>query len=435
MRKALVLLLVLLLVGAVAFAGGKKEEGSASGESETITLSMLDYLDLSDEVSVSNREEIEEAWRESHPNIEIEREYLFDEAYHNQLQAMLTAEQLPDLMFLWPGARTGAVTSSGKIKDISDRVEPHADEFAEIAVAPQGPDGEIYELPEQVTATHVVFTNTRLLDELGLEYPSTLEELIQQGQTIRDAGYTPIAMDNGGGWQMQSTFLSALVARTGGREYLEAAQTGQASFTDPEFIAALDVIRQLAENDMFTPGVNQADYGQALTDFVNEEAVYFIDGGWRANNLVGELEEDQKEYVELNVFPRIPNTNGISESTAMVAGTGFGMHDRLQGAEADAAWEWIWFYSGPEGSEIRQSHGAIPAYNLPVPDDADPMVRKLSNFIANTPAGYVIDARLSQESMGTLHPLLQELIFGNVTSQEVGERFEQWIAENEETRM
>ena len=197
---------------------------------------------------------------------------------------------------------------------------------------------------------------------------------------------------------------------------------------------ALNVVKTLADNDMFTPGVNTAQYGEALTSFVNEEAVYFIDGGWRVTNLVTELAEAQKDYVSLNVFPEVPNTQGQSNSTAMVAGTGYGMNANLEGAEADAAWEWIWFYSGPEGSAIRQAEGAVPAYKLPVPDGADPMVQKLTQFVGDTPAGFVIDAKMSQEAMGVLHPLLQEIIFGSVSPREAAQQFESWVAANEPAR-
>ncbi|MFP4068458.1 MAG: extracellular solute-binding protein, partial [Spirochaetaceae bacterium] len=323
---------------------------------------------------------------------------------------------------------------NGLAKDLRPWLEGHEDEFLDIAMEPQGPNGEIYELPEQVTATHVMFTNEELLDELELSYPETMEELLEQGETIRDAGYTPIAMDNGGGWQMQSCLLSALVERTGGIDWLEDAIDGSASFSDPEFVRALEVIQALAENDMFSPGINTAEYGDALTDFVNEDAVYFIDGGWRVNNLVSELSDEQKDYYSLNVFPEVPDTQGQEASTAMVAGTGYGMNADLSGEKADAAWEWIWFYSGPEGSEIRQDEGALPAYKLPVPEDADPMVKKLTDFVEETPAGHVLDAKLSQESMGELQPMLQEMILGELTPEEVADDFEDWIADNEATR-
>ncbi len=427
-RKLLLCLLFLALITVHSWATGEVEDDSVT------TLKVFHYLDLADSVSADNFEALRLAFEEQHPDIKLEFDYLVNEPYHNKLQAMAVADELPDLLFLWPGKRTGSVTGSGKIKDLRPWLDAHRDEFASAAMLPQGPNGEMWEVPEQVTATHVMYTNRRLLDELGLSFPETLDELISQGNRIRNAGYIPIAMDNKDGWQMQSCFLSALVERTAGRKWLEASLVGDVSFSDPEFVNAVKVIKQLSDNDMFSPGINQAEYGRALTDFVTGKAVYFIDGGWRTSNLVGELSPDQYDDIEFHVFPTLPNEKGAAGSTATVAGTGFGMNAKLEGAKADAAWEWIWFFSGPEGSKIKQEQGWLPAYILPSNEDAPLLNRKLADFLAETPGGYVLDAVLSGESMGVLHPDLQEMMFGNISAQDVGDRYEKWIAANEETR-
>ena len=237
MRKVITLALCMLLVAGFVFATGPAEE------SEGITLSMFDYYDPTDDTDVANTEVIFDAFYAAHPDISFEIEYAFSEAYHDKLQAMLVAGQLPDIVFLWPGKRTGQVTGSGLIADLSPRLAGHTDEFSPFAVAPQGPNGEIFELPEQVTATHVLYTNHSLLDDLGLSFPSTFEELVAQGDTIRDAGLIPIAMDNGDGWQMQSCLLSALTERAGGMDWYNRVISGdEASFADPQFINALQVL-------------------------------------------------------------------------------------------------------------------------------------------------------------------------------------------------
>ena len=429
-RIAMTMLIIAVSVG-LAFAGGQPD---AAEDDDVITLEVLHYLDLADSVSSENFFEVVDAFHEANPNISLEFDYLFNEPYHNKLQSSAIAGQLPDLMFLWPGKRTGDVTGSGVVKDLTPWVEPVADQFAPAAVAAQGPNGEIWELPEQVTATHVMFTNDRLLDELGLEFPETLEELIAQGEVIREAGYIPIAMDNGDGWQMQSCLLSALVERSGGKDWFNKAITGEASFSDPEFVNAVEVIQTLHENEMFSPGLNQAAYGQALTDFVNEQAVYFIDGGWRTSNLTGEMTEDQFEYVSYNVFPELPNEQGQAGSTAIVAGTGFGMNAELEGAVADAAWEWIYWFAGPEGSSIKAEQGWLPAVQIDLPETSPPLTLKLADFINSTPGGYVVDAVMDAEGMGVLHPLLQEMMFGDVSPQQVGDRYEEWVAANDSGR-
>lgn len=431
MKKALALLVGLVLTTGLVFAAAGQGEAAETGP---ITLKAFHYLDLTNEVTTANWDELMAGWEKSNPDIKLDFEFLYAEPYHNKLQSMAVAGQLPDVMFLWPGKRTGDVTGSGLIKDISPWVNKVKNEFAPAAISPQGPNGAIWELPEQITATHVMFTNQRLLDELGLEFPETFEELLAQGDAIREAGYIPIAMDNKDGWQMQSCLLSALVARTGGRDYMDDARIGKKSFTDAAFVSALSVIQQLSEADMFSPGINQADYGEALNAFAKEEAVYLIDGGWRTNELVKLMAPNAHEYVDYNVFPKLPNEKGIPGSTAIVAGTGIGMNAKLEGAKAEAAWEWIYFFAGPEGSAIKARQGWLPAVKIDLPSDIPPLLTKLNAFVNGVPGGYVIDAVMDAEGMGTLHPAIQEMMFGNITAAQAAAEYEKWVAANDTSR-
>lgn len=418
------------LTYALAFGSGGQD---APGGDAAVKLTMYHYHDLSDQTATGQWNEILAAWEEEHPEIAFDIEYQNNEAFHNKLQAMAVSGRIPDLLYLWPLKRTGYVTRSGLIKDLRPRLAGKTEGFAPAALTPQGLQGEIYELPQQVTATHVVYANRKILDRLGLSYPETLEEMIAQGQIIKDAGFIPIAMDNGDGWQMQSCLLSALTERGGGMDWYRDALTGKASFADPEFVNALSAVDRLAREEMFSPGVNQAGYGVALDDFINERAVYLIDGGWRVNTMVEELPEELKPYVDLYSFPDIPEQKGASQSTSVVAGTGFGMSAALEGAKADAAWEWIWFYSGPVGAGVRRNHGMIPSYRVDLAG-ADPLLDKLAAFLGSKPAGYVIDAVIDAEGMNVLHPDLQEMIFGNKTPRQVAENFEAWVAANDSTR-
>ena len=431
MKKILSLAIICMMTAAV-WAGGQQEKAADDGK---IHLTGMHQLNITDETAVANWDIIFPAFQKATPDIEIEWEFIADEPYHDKLQAMSVADQLPDLMFLWPAKRTGMVTGSGRIKDLSPWIKGHENEFAAKAMDPQGKNGEMYELPEQVTVCHVVFVNERLLKELGLSYPETMEEMIAQGDKIRAAGLIPIAMDNGDGWQMQSCFLSTLTERAGGMDWFTKAISGQgANFSDQPFVDALGVIKTLSDNDMFSPGINQASYGLALDAFVREEAVYLIDGGWRAQNLATELTPQQQDYVSLKTFPDIPGQKGMSGSTDAVAGTGFGMNVKLEGEKADAAWEWIWYWAGPVGSEIKQSLGWIPSYKLDAPADLPVLMKKLIAFLGETPMTPVIDAVMDGEGMGVLHPAMQEMMLGAKTPRQVADEYETWVAANDTAR-
>lgn len=403
-------------------------------KSEGITLQVFAYLDRTDSNASRSFDRVVSAFKEEYPEITLKFDYLVNEPYHNKLQAMNVSNQLPDVLTLWPGKRTGNITESGKIKDLGSYLDGYRDKFHPSALVPQGPHGEIYEIPEKITATHVMFTNTRLLKKLGLTYPKTLDELIAQGELIRKEGYIPIAMDNKDGWQMQSTLLSALLERTAGRAWLEDARLGKASFSDKEFVDALNVIKTLYDAQLFSSGINQAEYGRALTDFVNEKAVYFIDGEWRTSNLQNEGSDELEEAIAYNVFPRLPYEKGQANSTSIVPGSGYGMNVNLEGEKAEAAWKWIWFYSGPKGSNIKLQEGAVPAYLLSVPDDAPVLTRKLSTFISKTPGGYVLDDLMDAEGMGMLNTGLQEMMLGSMSPQELADTYERWVAENDSGR-
>jgi len=433
MKRILIVLATAFIAISSVVASGGQEESSADS-SETIKLSMFYAMDTTDKAQVERWDRLMARFNELHPNIEIEVEVLYSEAYHDKLMTMAVAKQLPDLMYLWPGKRTAFVTGAGLAEDISDRIEPYRDLFPEVALFPQGENGEIYELPETINVTHILYTNDKLLDELGLTFPETLDEMIAQGEVIRNAGYIPISMSNGDGWQMQSCFLSTLVERTGGMEYYDRLKTGDAKFNDPEFVEALEVIKRLHDADMFTPGINQAPYGQEINDFVNEKAVYMIDGAWRVNNLTTELTEEEKEYISLRTIPRIPGQKGQDNSTSAVAAYGFGMKSGLEKAKADAAWEWIWFFSGPEGSKIRQEVGAVPACKLDVEAELDPMVVKLKDFMATSPGAYVLDSIFDQEGMGLLSSGMQEVMLGSKTALELANEYEAWAALNDSSR-
>lgn len=431
MRKLVVmtLMLVLVLTPATLFAKGV-EETAASG---VVELSMYHYHDLADATATGQWKEILAGFEEANPNIKLDIEYQFNEPFHNKLQAMAVSKQIPDVLYLWPMKRTGYVTRSGLIKDLRPYLVGKEAGFSPAALTDQGLNGELYELPQQITATHVVYVNNKILQELGLSYPKTMDEMLAQKAKIAGAGYIPIAMDNGDGWEMQSCFLSALTERAGGMDWYNDVLVGKASFGDSEFVNALNVIKVLSDNDMFSPGINQANYGAALDDFVNGKAAYFIDGGWRVTTLVEELPADLAPYVSLETFPTIPNQKGQDGSTAVVAGTGFGMNANLSGAKADAAWDWIWYYSGPVGSKIRVGHGMIPAYKTDM-GDINPLLGKLVDFLNTKPAGYVIDAVVDAEGMNVLHPALQEMMFGNKAPQQVANEFEAWVAANDSTR-
>jgi len=421
------ILISLLLVPALLCAAGTKEHAEDATGDDVITLSVYHFLDQTDKTTAPNFQYLVDVFEKANPDIKLTFEYGYGEAFHDKLQTLAMSGQLPDIILLYPGERTSQVTNAGLVQDLRPYLAGHEDEFADMAMQGQGQNGEIWELPEDISITSIMFTNIRLLKELGLTLPKTYEELLAQGPTIRAAGLIPISIANKDAWPMQSCVAGMLVERACGVPWFDKALAGEARFDDPEFIYAMEIIKELSDKQMFSPGTNQLSYGQGLDDFVQEKAVYFIDGSWTVNNMVGELTAEQKTYMSLESFPDIPRQIGNSLSTSATAGQGFGMNAKLTDRESQAAWKWIWFYSGPEGSAIRQRFGRLPAYNLDEPKDADPMIKKLIAYAAKVPMGYVMDSVLAAEPIGTFNINLQNMMFGTKTPKQVGQELEAMV--------
>ncbi len=430
MKKILLSVLALMLFFPAAAPAAKK-----------VKLTLFMYRDVT-APEAGTWDILMDAFKKANPNIEVEAEYLFNDPYHTKLKTKAQSGQLPDVFFMWPDKRTGYLSglegSKPFAKDLRPWVNKVKSQFVPVALSPQGPKGEIFELPEQVTATHVMFTNNALLKKLGLTYPKTMKELIAQGPAIRKAGLVPIAMANKDGWQMQSCLLSTLTERAGGMDWYNKAIVGKgASFADPQFVAALDVVKQLSDGQMFDPGINQMEYQAASQMFAAEKAVYYIDGGWKVNELLQTMTDAQKEAITLETFPDIAGQKGKSGSTSLVPGTGLGMNAALKGEKAEAAWKLIYFYAGPGGAEIRMDNGALPAYKVDVKKLAkpvDPLVAKLQKFLGEKPYGWVIDSKMDGAGMQVLHPAIQEMMFGKKTPKQVAEEYEAWVKANDTNR-
>lgn len=421
--------LMLMLMVSLSLGATGSKEAAAQDQGGTITLSVYHYLDQTDKTTAPNFDYLVKEFERKNPDIKLKFEYGYGESFHDKLQTLAVSGQLPDIILLYPGERTSQVTSVGLAKDLRPWLEGHEDEFADMAMQAQGENGEIWELPEDISITSIMYTNNKLLEELNLTVARTLDELYAQAEVIKAAGLIPVSMANKDAWPMQSCLAGVLAERTGGMEWFDKALAGdEADFSDPEFVRSLEIIKDMSDRGLFSPGTNQLAYGQGLDEFINERSVYFIDGSWTVNNMVGELTAEQKTYVSLESFPDVPDQKGNSQSTSATAGQGFGMNAKLTGERAEAAWKWIWFYSGPEGSAIRQKFGRLPAYNLDEPADADPMIKKLIAYAGRVPMGYVMDSVIGAEAIGEFNINLQNMMFGTMSPQNVADALESKIA-------
>ncbi len=398
-------------------------------------LTMYTYLDKSDRALSEDWDVMLDAFEKENPNIGLEIEYGYGNPYESRLEVLASTDKLPDILSIWPDRKSASITGTGKVKDLRGFLSGREKDFDQRAIAAQGPAGEIWVLPGRVYVSHLMFTNTRLLKELGLSQPGSLAELLSQGAKIRAKGLVPIAMDNGDGWEIERCLLSTLAGRAAGSRWLDAAASGASGFTDRGFVRALQIVKDLFDAKMFSTDINEAAYGTAMKDFTSGKAPYMIDGSWAVPVLANRLTASQKDYVSIGIFPSIGSEKSPG-ATSMAAGPGYAINARLTDDKAALAWKWIWHYAGPKGSRLRLSNGEIPSY-VPGIDtrDADQLVRKLAMLVDAVPGCKVLDSVMDPAGIDTvLSRLVKETMSGRIAPSDAAREYEDWVSANDSNR-
>lgn len=436
MKRNLVLLVVsvlvaLFLVTPVLFAQ----------QQEQVTLTVLNYFDLT---SPNASREIKEIWEEferRNPHITIIREDLFGEPFHHKTEAYAAAGTLPDVMYMWPGGRSTTLHTKKLVKDLTPFIDEVRHEFSEAALQPQA-GGYLAMIPMTITASHAMYVNKGLLDSLGLEIPETYEDLVAMVPVLKEAGLDVVLMGAQDDWVIQSCLFSMIVGRLVGDAKMDEIIAGKAKFTDPEFVGALEFYKRLYDDGVLSRRIMNTTYNEVNGLFASGKAPFLIDGDWKTGNFLTDPEtgealipvEEQPNFV-ITMFPPIPGEI-VSKSTSVVPGVGYGMNANIPAGSAKekAAWELLKWLNGKEAQTLRlETAGTTPSRVDVTSDNLEPLVRERLSYYGKIEVGtYVLDNVLASDVYGPLNVGLQEIGLGLATPMEVAQRvqaaFDEWFA-------
>jgi len=404
----------------------------ATGESlaqsdEPIVLTVLNYLDATSPGAEREIEEIWNAFERNNPDIRIVREDLFLEPFHQKTEAYAAAGRLPDVLYMWPGGRSSTLHTQRLVKDLTPFIEPIRDQFAEAALRPQA-GGYLGELPIGLTATHVLYVNTQVLEELGLSIPETYEDLKAMVPTLRAAGKDVILMGAKDDWVIQSTLFSMIVGRLVGDEMMDEIIAGRAKFTDEPFVNALRFYASLFEDGVLSRRIFQTAYNEVDPLFAAGQAPFLIDGDWKVGNFLtdpttGEalIPPEEQKHIVMTVFPAIPGER-VHNTTSSVPAAGFGINAAIPAGsrKEEAAWRLVEWLTSEEVQRIRLETGsAFPSRKGVTSDRLEPLAQERATFYGRFSGTYVLDDVLDSQVYGPLNVGLQEIGLGLATPEEV----------------
>jgi len=397
------------------------------------TLNFLWYQDATS-AGYSTDVAIWQKFKDDNPDINLNQEILFSNAYHDKLTAYIAAGQMPDVFYLWPSMKdSSAIVQSKKLaKDL--KVLLGADFLKDFSPAAldvnQQTSKMLLELPQSFTFTSTMYANKKLLSDLKIPLPKTYADLKAMVIKLKVKNIQTVLLPDGDGWPGESCLFSTIVDRLLGDRYQDQLMTGKAKYTDAAFVAALTFWKQLFTDGVISWTNIQQPYGDGPGLFATGKAAFFIDGDWRVgayltDKATGKALIDpavQATDFALLQFPTIPGEK-FAGAAPGIAGTGLAIASSVaSGSDVEkAAVRLLKYYYGAEVQTLNYETGAyIPARMGITSEKVEPMVGLMAawkNTIAK-PA-YVFDGVFAPEVVNVLNPGLQAIGLGAKTPAQV----------------
>ncbi len=209
------------------------------------------------------------------------------EEYDTKLNALVAANNCPDVFICNPGPNLTQYVESGTAKDLTDILKKKEskwyDSFTEGIFERMTYDGKIYAVPTNFAAA-LVFYNTEIFEKAGATIPTTFTEWIATCEKIQGAGYTPISCSAGTAWCL-SMIAGYLCDRAGGPDNLIGVNAGTVDWTSESFLNAGEKLVELSKYFQKTAAGDSND--QATASFYNGEAAMLVQGSWAIGQING----------------------------------------------------------------------------------------------------------------------------------------------------
>ncbi len=350
-------------------------------------------------------------------DIDVEVVQLVSDDYDAKLRVDLQSNQ-PDLF----QGRAGAawlkpLIEAGTIKPIDVDLSAMAPAALD---AGRGPDGQQYGVPFAIQMESFIY-NTQVFADNGIEVPKSLDELDAAAAKLKEAGITPINFGARSGWWLNQVVGEAMTAGMLSDDFAAKLVSGEACFTDPQFVATLQRVKDWSDKGYINESAMGDDYGAMRTSVALGESAMMLDGAWSTGpaSPMYEINADLK----MGFFP-VPGDNAkvyaFGDGTYLVNANS----DQLEAANKVLA-----FTATKEFAELFVKHvGELPAYGGEYTVE-DPRLKEVAQLVATNAAVptpfFAYSLNQGEPSYGTLVAEgYQSLLSGSTTPEDLAKKIQ-----------
>ncbi len=339
MKKVLAIVLTLAMMLSLLAGCGKapaadapaapaaKEEAAAPAApaapaDEVVTLKFTGWR-TEDEAAINA---MNEKFTAEYPNIKVVYEPVTATEYDTNLQTALSNGTAADIIMMRSYSGGQTVFSSGKIATLTTDNVPNLANFPDSALNCWAADGASFAVPAGMTIEGVHY-NKAIFDEVGVEVPNTVPELLAACQKIKDAGYLPIAGGVGEAWYVSEEITSSiLMATIGSGDWVKKLYAKEVDFTDDAYVTMLKTLQDLtAYYPEFYQGVG---YEESQQLFLAGQAAMYMSGSFEL-----EYFTSTNPDLQLGCFP-FPGQDAAAKAINFTAAVGVGAYADSPNLEA-----------------------------------------------------------------------------------------------------
>lgn len=297
MKRCLIYFITILFVSSIFLAGCSSSPSDSEKKVNKVDLTIYSWRP---EDKAAYEKFIDEFEKENR-GVEVKFKPFKSTEYGTILTNALSSGKGPDIIQLRPYQGATTIADSGYLLPL-DNVKGLTEIPEEYLDAAKGSDGKVYGVPLTLNSA-VIFYNTQLFKENGLEPPKTWDQLLQVSKEFQSKDIVPIAQSGKASYLLSLTHSVIGATTYDGNQFVEEFLTGEVNLHDPRFVES---IKRMKELEPFFPkdfvAIEDKD-AQAL--FYTGKAAMYINGDYRLESF-----EQNNPDLPIDVLPSVANTEG-----------------------------------------------------------------------------------------------------------------------------
>ena len=326
----------------------------------------------------------------------------------------------PDVLFFFSNADADPIIDAGKVVSIEEIRETYPDYATNMkeAMLAAASDGKHYAVPSSGFWENL-FVNKTVLEDCGVDMPGTnytWDQFLEDCQTIKDAGYTPIACSL---FEVPHYWFEFCVMNNGSLDSqltLPAVEAdGSLDEAGQKWAAALNDMKELYDRGFFPENTTTATDAETVQLFGDGDAAFLIDGSWKVGYFTGNAEN-----LEDFAIAFVPG-RGDRKASEAIGGISMGYFITRKAwddpAKREAAVEFVSQLTSDEVLSTFVTTEVTALINGAKPSGLNPLQQSAADANANITAiaGAVQDT-ITGEAKADLFGNIQNVVTGKLTA-------------------